>query len=256
MVLELVAGALGKIGGRVEYDAAFDVFLTWSRRMAETTCLAMLMLLNGCVFGYCCKIGPPSILEDEVPKGGTLGLSIAIQPYQLSPELEPYASDRLIKTLRETHLFTQVDDVRRVVHPDVIVRIEEKVRGRNVIPLFTLMTFGVFPTVFDDRCGITFVIFKPDSPLNQVVINYRRETTETLGIAANFMLLFPGYRFATPEETPEYVDGLARRLWGMRESFSGRQVRRRDWRLTSGCTCKNGDHRDGARCGRLAPSCR
>ena len=69
--------------------------------------------------------------------------------------------------------------------------------------------------------GITFVIFSADSPLNQVVINYRRETTETLGIAANFMLLFPGYRFATPEETPEYVDGLARRLWGMRESFFG-----------------------------------
>jgi len=187
----------------------------------NSICLSMLMLLNGCVFGYCCKITPPASLEDEVPKGATLGLSIAIQPYQRDPELEPYASDALIKTFRETHLFTEVDDVRRIAHPDVVVRIEEKLRGRDVIPLFTLMTFGLFPTVFDDRCGITFCLFKPESPLNQAVISYRRDTTETLGIVANFMLLFPGYHCAAPEETPEYVDGLARRLWSMREMFFG-----------------------------------
>ena len=196
--------------------------VTCSGRMARNyTCLVMLMLLNGCVFGYCCKITTPSSPDDEVPKGATLGLSVGIQPYQRAPELEPYASDALIKTFRETHLFTRVEDARRIAHPDVIVRIEERVRGRNVIPLFTLITFGLFPTVFDDRCGITFVLFKPDSPLNQVVIDYRRDTTETLGIVANFMLLFPGYHCASPEEAPEYVDGLARRLWGMRETFFG-----------------------------------
>jgi hypothetical protein len=102
---ELVAGALGKIGGRVEYDAAFDVFLIAEPPHGKKQHVsAMLMLLNGCVFGYCCKIGRRQS-QDEVPKGGTFDYPSRFS--RISSHLNStYASDRLIKTLRETHLFT------------------------------------------------------------------------------------------------------------------------------------------------------
>ena len=183
--------------------------------------IAALLALNGCVFGGCCKLSELSSGESEVPEGATLGLSLAVQPFVRRPGEQPYQSDALIRVIRQTGLFTQVDQVGRVDHPDFVVRFEGGPKHDAMIPLFTLMTFGLFPTVWKEEYGVTFCIFKPDSPLEQTVVDYRRDATEFLGIFANFLLPFPGYHFADPEETREYADGLARHFWAMRESCFG-----------------------------------
>lgn len=112
----------------------------------------------------------------------------------------PYKFDHTRKdvraVVRDTGLFTRVDMVEDLeaagVTPDLLVVMQRRHGGAAIIPLYTLLTLGVFPTFFEDAMGFELIFVSPDRS-RAMSVDYRFEGRGGMGILSAPLNLLPGW---------------------------------------------------------------
>ena len=124
----------------------------------------------------------------------------------------PAYSDALVKALQRTKVFDRVDHLDRLSTPPALVaRVEREIYGSTVIPVATLLSFGLVPTTTEESFGYAFSLSPLGQDAQRVPIEYSYRGRSTLGWVAMFQGLVPGYTVFPfdPERSSRFRDRLA-----------------------------------------------
>jgi hypothetical protein len=128
-------------------------FLTKTR--LAIALLVAILCAAAVLTGACSTTTLPPDLSDaqrDLIRTTRFDATVGVETYD-----PPVYSERLIDALRATALFKQVEPVAAYkTPPDLIARVERPVSGDPVLPLVTVLTLGLLPTVVDEKHGHVF----------------------------------------------------------------------------------------------------
>ena len=131
--------------------------MTLKRRSKVLLIIALVfavIFVSGLIGGCSSSILPPALTEEEAALVASAQLNYVIGVEESNPKV--YA-DKLITSLRRTNLFKQVDYINKLSgDPDIIAKVNENIYGSAVIPIFTAITLGIFPTWVKEEHGNSF----------------------------------------------------------------------------------------------------
>jgi hypothetical protein len=185
--------------------AALPSTIHLARRFARfTAMLAALPLFAGCASATLpTALSPP---ETQRWNSGRINEIVAVEPFKY-----PAYSDSLTSALRDTCLFAEVERVGNCkTTPTLIARVEdEDYGGVATIPIWTLLTLGIVPTVEHEGFGYHFSLRRADGSQPPAYVNYDFKSTTTLGWAALFEAMSPDVGLGSPECSDRYHGHLA-----------------------------------------------
>lgn len=164
--------------------------------------LALLILQSGCATSRLPERLSPSecaFLNDA----RQFPVVIAVQEYKY-----PVYSKKLIRDLRSTGLFEEVQQADDLDGVDFIARVEDTVYGTAVIPILTFLSLGIIPTIVQEEHGNDFSIEPVFTMADKVRIPYRYSTESILGWKALFLNVSPNWSLAH-DKTSRYRDRFA-----------------------------------------------
>ena len=162
---------------------------------------------TGCV-GWGSSALPPRLTKAEQARVRTahLPLTVGVEPYQY-----PAYSEALRDALQRTKLFDRVDALDQFSEPPALIaRVEEQIYGSTIIPVYTLLTFGLFPTSVQETSGLSFSLTPPNRPEERVPIQYTHRGRTTLGWVALLDVFHPNRTIVpfNPEHSRRFLDRL------------------------------------------------
>ena len=142
---------------------------------------AFLLLLVATV-GGCVASGtlPPRLSDAESHRWANTRLSytVGVEPCQW-----PDYSNALLAAIQSTNLFTSVKPVGQcTTPPKLIARVEEQYYGGDAtIPIWTILSLGIVPTVVHESFGYDFSLRFSDDERHRHHVRYVCDSTTTLG---------------------------------------------------------------------------
>lgn len=122
----------------------------------------------------------------------------------------PIYSERLVTALRATKLFARVDLAGSgPAGAPLVARVTSPSEGAAVIPFFTAITLGLFPTIAEETWGLAFTLEAPGSSVAPVEIDYRWSGDTWLGWASALVNLLPRRSGGDPYGEPGYAEYVA-----------------------------------------------
>ncbi len=147
-----------------------------------------LLSLAGCV-GWASASLPPAVTPEEkrVIAEVYFPLTVGVEQYVYTAY-----SDSLTRGLQDTGVFDRVLPYEQfATPPDLIARVDRRIHGRAVVPIWTLLTFGLVPTSYNDRHGSSFWLEVPGSEVDRWHVEYQHTGRSTLGWVALFDVVVP-----------------------------------------------------------------
>jgi hypothetical protein len=134
-----------------------------------------------------------------------IDVTIGVEDYEA-----PVYSEDLTKVLLKTHLFTRVDHLTNfTTPPDFVARVEERIYGSAVIPIFTGLSLGIIPTTVDERHGYSFSLGRPGTEAPRIPIRFVYKGPTTLGWWAVFLNLSPNRTMRDIDGHPRFIESFA-----------------------------------------------
>ncbi len=169
-----------------------------------TLALAMLML-NGCV-GLASGSLPPRLSDADRARllNAHINLTVGV-------ETNAVGGDVVISRLQRTQLFDAVDFVDRLpVPPQVLAKRKATPYGTASVPVRTLLTFGLLPTVVPEPFGFGCTFYSPRNQESGIGVEYLYESQTTLGWVAGLFALSPNVVLAprSPDQHPRFTNHM------------------------------------------------
>ncbi len=121
-----------------------------------------------------------------------------------------FASENLARCLRETGVFASVEPLDRLDRPpDLVARVEGTGAGTAAIPILTVFSLGVIPTLVEESWGVAFSLGKPASPERRISIDARWSGRTILGWVGALANLSPDRSSEQPTADPRYARHVA-----------------------------------------------
>ncbi|HSH93607.1 MAG TPA: hypothetical protein VK968_05645 [Roseimicrobium sp.] len=123
----------------------------------------------------------------------------------------PAYSDSLLNALQSTHLFKEVRPLKDFdTPPTFIARVEEPYYGGTAtIPIFTILTLGIIPTVVPESFGYDFSLTATDGSGASCHVRDTFKSTTTLGWLAMFKAMSPDVSLLPPDRSDRAYGRLA-----------------------------------------------
>ena len=174
----------------------------------HTTTLVLIGLLALTSLGCASSRLPPRLSPLEHATVEQLGLPLTVG---VAPEKVSVYHRRLIEDLRATGAFEQVELLTDLPDPDLVVELDRYISGtmNAIIPLFSIISFGVIPTRFNEEHGQAFTVTAPGCEHDGVSIDFSYEGKATMGWAALAVNVSRNYTVREIRNTDRYQDGLA-----------------------------------------------
>lgn len=174
-----------------------------------------LLLLTGCAS----QPLPPRITPSQraVLDTARIPVSVGVQAGRF-PRV--YA-EKLVQALRQTNLFTHVDLLEKVPDARLVATVRRPVYGTATIPVFTILSFGVIPTVVTEEWGESFTLARRDVSRRPLSVELTWRGRTILGWVAGLANLSPDRTSADPHETTRHAEALAARLLHHRPEIEG-----------------------------------
>jgi hypothetical protein len=169
-----------------------------------TLALALLML-NGCV-GLSSVSLPPRLSDPDRARLQNAHISLTV-----GVETNAVGGDVVISHLQRTKLFDAVDFVDRLpVPPQVLAKRKATPYGTATIPVRTLLTFGLLPTVVPEPYGFGCTFYSPRNQESGIGVEYLYTSQTTLGWVAGPLALSPNTVLAprSPDQHPRFTDHM------------------------------------------------
>ena len=166
-------------------------------------CSAVIVagLLKGCASEQ--RPLPLNTSEQTLLSSNGFGLSLGVEPS--TPAV--YAQS-LLRALQQTGLFREVQPLERIQAPDLLARVERPITGNAVIPILSLITLGLIPTVTEEEHGYSFSIRSPKSSEWVVIVEYVHRGYTVLGWVAGLLNLFPQWTGDSVHNDPHFKERL------------------------------------------------
>lgn len=166
------------------------------------------LVVGGCV-GWGSAALPPKLSEAERARiaGAHVPMTVGVERCDA-----PVYSESLRDALRRTGIFDRVDDLERFDEPpSLVARVERRVHGTAVVPLWTLLTFGIVPTSVEETAGWSFSLGAPERPGERVRIECVHTGRTTLGWIAVFEAADPDRTIVpfAPTDSARFRERLA-----------------------------------------------
>jgi hypothetical protein len=150
------------------------------RQVAVAACVAVGLAVSGCQSLCTSAALAPEPSEAERARAAATSL-----PYAVVVEAgkhPPIYSERLVTGLRASGLFASVDlEGAAPADAPLVARVTHTSEGAAVIPLFTAITLGLFPTIAEETWGLGFTLEARDADTAPVAIDYRWSGNTWLG---------------------------------------------------------------------------
>jgi hypothetical protein len=171
-----------------------------------STLFLLLLLFNtfGCVSG---TLPPPlSTSELHILSENQPVYTVGVEAYHWRAY-----SDGLVSSLRSTNVFSSVvllDDCK--TPPDIIARVEEPYNGGvATIPIWTILTLGIVPTVVQESFGYDFSLQFRNDGARKYNVRYVCRSITTGGWIALVEALSPDVTLGCVECSKRFNDRLA-----------------------------------------------
>jgi hypothetical protein len=174
---------------------------------------AGMVLLGALVQGCVGVTGPPALSRSEqaTVEAARLDIRLGVQGKRRVKRVETgraqtgqveygdedvWLRDKFIAAVRERKLFRDVDRLEAFYpNVDLVATVNRWVVADNPLPVWTLITLGLFPTVANDREGLEVTFAAPDSRTT-VKVATEHDGTTVLGWAGGlFAAIAPGWMF-------------------------------------------------------------
>ena len=169
--------------------------------------LSLVAALVGCASSAL----PPSLSQAEhrLVNSTHYAATVGVAPYKY-----PVYSERLLKSLRGTGLFDDVEALERIENPDLIASVERPVHGSAVFPLWTFLTGGLVPTIVDEQWGEVFSLRPSRGSVPGATIDFSYSGGTHLGWVALVTGLAPARTLVPPPWTRRFIDALSLAICG------------------------------------------
>lgn len=185
------------------------------RVSAGTAAILVLLALPRCL-GWGSAALPPRLTdaEERVVEGAHLPLTVGVVRFAY-----PAYSDSLVEVLEDTDLFDRVAPVEDFeTPPDLLAHVDRRIHGTAVLPLWTLLTFGVIPSSYDEEHGSSFWLEAPGARSERWHVEYAHTGRTTLGWVALFDVFVPD-RTVLPITSSRMHDQLSLRILEHRDAL-------------------------------------
>lgn len=166
-------------------------------------CSAVIVagLLKGCASEQ--RPLPLNTSEQTLLSSNGFGLSLSVEP-----STPPVDAQSLLRALQQTELFREVQPADRIQAPDLLARVERTITGNAVIPVLSLITLGLIPTVTEEEHGYSFSIRSYKSSGRVVIVEYVHQGYTVLGWVAGLLNLFPQWTGDSVHNDPRFKERL------------------------------------------------
>ena len=150
---------------------------------------------------------PPALSPEDSELLSTVHFParVGVEQYQY-----PVYSERLVKSLRSTGLFVDVQPLEAIADPDLIATVRRPIYGTaTMAPLLTIVTLGIVPTIVAEEWGESFTLRSANADSSSVDIEFTYSGPTTLGWVALIRALSPGHVLGRPHEKPRFQRALA-----------------------------------------------
>lgn len=172
---------------------------------------ALTVVLLSVLWGCASSPLPPRLTEPqrEVLAGVDLPYRVAVEPYQY-----PLYSRLLMEDLRTTGVFARVEMSEDLSEAELVARVAHPVSNDYVavIPLFSILSFGVVPTWFPMEYGASFELAPGNDARCRsapVSIDASYEGTLVMGWVASVLNLSTRRTVRDVRKTDRYRDNIA-----------------------------------------------
>jgi hypothetical protein len=146
---------------------------------------------------------PLNIGEETLLSSKGFGLSLGVEP-----STPPVYAQSLLRAMQQTDLFREVQQADRLQAPDLLARVERTITGNAVIPILSLITLGLIPTVTEEEHGYSFSLRSPKSSERVVMVEYVHQGYTVLGWVAGLLNLFPQWTGDSVHNDPRFKERL------------------------------------------------
>jgi hypothetical protein len=184
-----------------------NIFKGRSKVIITIIAILVFLVVSGLIGGCSSSVLAPALSSEEevLVESAQLDLIIGVEEY--NPKVY---SDKLIKSLRKTNLFKEVDYVGKLKsNPDLTAKVSEAIYGSAAIPLFTAITFGFFPTWVNEEHGNSFTLEWKDNTEKIISVRSVYEGNTFLGWISGLMNLHPDRTSGNSIDHPRYAARLA-----------------------------------------------
>jgi hypothetical protein len=174
------------------------------RRLTSAS-LLLLVATVGCASSGTLP-SPLSAAESHRWSDTRLGYTVGVEPYY-----SPGYSDALLTALQNTNLFVSVKPLDRyTTPPTLIASVEEPYYGGvATIPIWTVLSLGIVPTVVHESFGYDFSLRFSDDERHRYDVRYVCYSTTILGWIALFEALSPDVGLGDIERNERFRGRLA-----------------------------------------------
>lgn len=178
------------------------------RDVAVTACVAAGLAVSGCQ-SLCtsARLAPaPSEAARARAAATRLPWAVVVE----AGAHPPVYSERLVAGLRASKLFASVE-LAGVAAPDapLVARVTHPSEGAAVIPLFTAITLGFFPTIAEETWGLGFTLEARGADAPPLAIDYRWSGKTWLGWLSALANLAPRRGGGDPYADPVFGEHVA-----------------------------------------------
>jgi hypothetical protein len=122
----------------------------------------------------------------------------------------PVYSDYLMEYLRKTTLFDEVAPLEEFQKPPTFVaRVDRGIYGTATIPIFTIITLGIIPTIVEEEHGLEFSLIPNSPPKAPIAIRFSYRGPSTLGWWALYKGFLPNETWGSADWTARFVQSFA-----------------------------------------------
>jgi hypothetical protein len=178
------------------------------RNAAVAGCIALGLAVSGCQ-SLCssAKLAPaPSDAERARAAATSLPYAVVVE----AGKHPPIYSERLVVGLRASGLFASVDLAGAAASDaPLVARVTHTSEGAAVIPLFTAITLGLFPTIAEEVWGLGFTLEARGAETTPIEIDYRWSGNTWLGWLSALANLAPRRSGGDPYADPVFGEHVA-----------------------------------------------
>ncbi len=165
------------------------------------------IFVSGLIGGCSSSVLAPALSEEEAALLKSVHFNFVVGVEESSPKV--YA-DKLITSLRRTNLFKQVDYINKLsIEPDIIAKVNENIYGSAVIPIFTAVTLGFFPTWVEEEHGNSFNLQWKNNLNKTINIRSVYSGYTVLGWISGLLNILPDRTSGESISHPRYTARLA-----------------------------------------------
>ncbi len=160
------------------------------------------------------RLAAPTMGRAPACRAALAGLALLTVAGCSSETLPPALSGDQLKAIAETHFKATVGVKVAPLEafrtpPTFVAQVDRRIYGTATIPIFTMITLGIVPTIVEEEHGLEFSLVPSLPPKKPIAIRFSYKGPSTLGWSAFYRAFLPNETLGPADWRARFVQSLA-----------------------------------------------